>query len=35
MAYDVDFWYQSQDACQITSDFTPFSDDQESIYEIR
>lgn len=32
MAYDVDFWYQSQDACQITSDFTPFSDDQESIY---
>lgn len=32
MAYDVDFWHQSQDACQITSDFTPFSDDQESIY---
>ncbi len=33
MAYDVDFWYQSQDACQITSDFTPFSDDdQESIF---
>ena len=36
MAYDVDFWYQSQDACQITSDFTPFSDDDRKyIYEIR
>lgn len=26
MAYDVDFWYVSQDACQITTDFTPFSE---------
>ncbi|MCG1698229.1 hypothetical protein MN112_12125 [Staphylococcus epidermidis] len=33
MAYDVDFWYQSQNACQITTTFTPFSDDkEESIY---
>lgn len=33
MAYEVDFWYQSQNACQITTTFTPFSDDkEESIY---
>jgi hypothetical protein len=33
MAYDVDFWYVSQDACQITTDFTPFSEhEEESIY---
>lgn len=33
MAYDVDFWYISQNACQITSTFTPFSEDkEESIY---
>lgn len=33
MAYDVDFWYLSQDACQISTDFTPFSEHQEeSIY---
>lgn len=33
MAYDVDFWYISQDACQITTDFTPFSEhEEESIY---
>ena len=33
MAYDVDFWYQSQNACQITTTFTPFSDyKEESIF---
>lgn len=33
MAYDVDFWYISQDACQISTDFTPFSEhEEESIY---
>jgi hypothetical protein len=33
MAYDVDFWYISKDACQITTDFTPFSEhEEESIY---
>ncbi|EUZ69759.1 hypothetical protein O552_00842 [Staphylococcus sp. M0480] len=33
MAYEVDFWYQSRNACQITTTFTPFSDDkEESIY---
>lgn len=33
MAYDVDFWYLSQDACEITTDFTPFSEhEEESIY---
>ena len=33
MAFEVDFWYQSQNACQITTTFTPFSDDkEESIY---
>ncbi|UBV34080.1 hypothetical protein JGY90_10230 [Staphylococcus xylosus] len=33
MAYDVDFWYISQDACQISTDFTPFSEhEKESIY---
>lgn len=33
MAYDVDFWYLSQDACEITTDFTPFSDgEEECIY---
>lgn len=33
MAYDVDFWYISQNACQITTTFTPFSEDEEeSIY---
>ncbi|WP_271436803.1 hypothetical protein [Staphylococcus hominis] len=33
MAYDVDFWYISQNACEITSTFTPFSEDEEeSIY---
>ena len=28
MAYDVDFWYISQNACQITTTFTPFSEDE-------
>ena len=33
MAYDVDFWYLSRDACQISTDFTPFSEhEEESIY---
>lgn len=33
MAYDVDFWYLSQDACEIRTDFTPFSEhEEESIY---
>lgn len=33
MAYDVDFWYISQDACQISTDFTPFSEHEgECIY---
>lgn len=33
MAYDVDFWYISQDACQISTDFTPFIEaEEESIY---
>lgn len=33
MAYDVDFWYLSQDACEISTDFTPFSEhEEESIY---
>lgn len=33
MAYDVDFWYLTQDACQISTDFTPFSEhEEESIY---
>lgn len=33
MAYDVDFWYISQDACQISTNFTPFIDaDEECIY---
>lgn len=33
MAYDVYFWYLSQDACEITTDFTPFSEhEEESIY---
>ncbi|WP_414049800.1 hypothetical protein [Macrococcus animalis] len=36
MAYDVDFWYISQDACEITTDFVPFEKDvsvtEESIY---
>lgn len=36
MAYDVDFWYLSQDACEITTDFVPFEKDvnvtEESIY---
>lgn len=33
MPYDVDFWYISQDACQISTDFTPFSEhERESIY---
>jgi len=33
MAYDVDFWYISQYACEITTDFAPFSDaEEESIY---
>lgn len=36
MAYDVDFWYISQNACQITTTFTPFSEDEEeSIYRQR
>ena len=29
MAYDVDFWYISQNACEITTTFTPFSDNKE------
>ncbi|MDN6164479.1 MAG: hypothetical protein L0J01_09880 [Tetragenococcus halophilus] len=33
MAYDVDFWYISQDACQISTNFTPFIEaEEESIY---
>ena len=33
MAYDVDFWYLQQDACEISTDFTPFSErEEESIY---
>lgn len=33
MAYDVDFWYISQYACQISTDFTPFIEaEEESIY---
>lgn len=33
MAYNVDFWYISQDACQISTDFTPFIEaEEESIY---
>ena len=33
MAYDVDFWYLSQDTCEISTDFTPFSEhEEESIY---
>lgn len=33
MAYEVDFWYISQDACEISTDFTPFSEhEKESIY---
>lgn len=33
MPYDVDFWYISQDACQISTDFTPFSEhERKSIY---
>lgn len=33
MTYDVDFWYLSQDACEISTDFTPFSEhEEESIY---
>lgn len=33
MAYNVDFWYLSQDACEIRTDFTPFSEhEEESIY---
>lgn len=33
MAYNVDFWYLTQDACQISTDFTPFSEhEEESIY---
>lgn len=33
MAYNVDFWYISHDACQISTDFTPFIEaEEESIY---